>query len=198
MVRRMDFSAGNKGLMRLAASWLVMAAVGVVCVTHFEQIRTLLGLKLEPEDFGVTAPTPASAPRAAHNQPVTESRSDGSVVIRVGQNGHFETPALVNGRSIDVMVDTGASTVALTYEDAGRAGIFPSNADFRHKVSTANGEGRVASVMLDSVSIDGITVRNVRAVVAEPGRLETTLLGMSFLGQLRRAEMSRGVLTLEQ
>lgn len=196
----MAFSAGNKGLMQLAASWLACAAIGVFAVTNFEAIRTALGLRLEPEDFGVASePARPAATRAAAQAPAArEVRSDGSVVIRAGRNGHYETTAHVNGRAIEVMVDTGASTVALTYEDASAAGIFPSNADFRHRVSTANGTARVAAVTLDSVAIEGITVRNVRAVVAEPGRLETTLLGMSFLGQLRRAEMSRGQLTLEQ
>ena len=191
----MAFSAGNKGLMQLAASWLACAAIGVFSIVHFDAIRTTLGLKLEPGDFSDTEHPRATTP---DRQSTTGQRPDGAVVIRAGRHGHFATRAEVNGRSIEVMVDTGASTVALTYEDAAAAGIFPSNADFRHRVSTANGTARVAAVMLDRVSIEGITVRNVRAVVAEPGRLETTLLGMSFLGQLRRAEMSRGVLTLEQ
>jgi aspartyl protease family protein len=65
-------------------------------------------------------------------------------------------------------------------------------------VSTANGVARVAVVTLDSVAIEDIVVHDVRAAVAEPGKLTKTLLGMSFLGQLRRAEMSRGVLVLEE
>ena len=70
--------------------------------------------------------------------------------------------------------------------------------DFTHRVTTANGIARVAIVTLDSVAIEDIMVRNVRAAVAEPGKLTKTLLGMSFLGQLRRTEMSRGVLVLEE
>jgi aspartyl protease family protein len=194
----MAFSSGSKGLVQLAASWVTMAAISVFCVTHFDEIRTALGLKLEPSDLGVVAEDKGRAPPERAAVAVARASGDGAVVIQAGRNGHYETRAQVNGRSIDVLVDTGATTVALTYEDAASAGVFPSDADFRHKVSTANGTARVAAVTLDSVAIEGITVRNVRAVVAEPGRLGTTLLGMSFLGQLRLAEMSRGILTLEQ
>jgi aspartyl protease family protein len=56
----------------------------------------------------------------------------------------------------------------------------------------------MAAVMLDTVSIEEITVRNVRAAVAEPGKLATSLLGMSFLGQLAGTEMSKGVLVLKE
>ena len=65
-------------------------------------------------------------------------------------------------------------------------------------MNTANGEARVAAVTLDQVSIDDITIRDVRGVVAERGKLGTTLLGMSFLSKLSRAEMSRGTLTLQE
>jgi len=194
----MASSSGTKGLLHLAASWLAMVAVTAATILYFDDIRTLLGLKLEPGDLGIVAEAASDPGKGDEVRGRSAGPAEGVVVIRAGRNGHFETRAYVNGRAVDVLVDTGATTVALTYEDARAAGIFPSEADFRHRVSTANGTARVALVTLDRVSIDGITVRDVRAVVAEPGRLETTLLGMSFLGQLRRAEMSRGVLTLEQ
>ena len=76
--------------------------------------------------------------------------------------------------------------------------IFPSAADFKYKVQTANGEARVAAVTLDQVAIDDITIRYVRGFVSERGKLATTLLGMSFLSKLSRAEMSRGTLTLQE
>lgn len=65
-------------------------------------------------------------------------------------------------------------------------------------MQTANGVARVAAVTIDTLSIDDITVRNVRAAVAERGKLGTTLLGMSFLSRLSKAEMSRGVLLLQE
>ena len=100
--------------------------------------------------------------------------------------------------SIDVLVDSGASIVALTYEDARRAGMYVRDGDFTQRVSTANGLARVAPVMLDRVSIGDITVRNVPAAVTEPGSLATSLLGMSFLGRLQSVDMRAGTLVLQE
>ncbi|MEZ5851237.1 MAG: TIGR02281 family clan AA aspartic protease [Hyphomicrobiaceae bacterium] len=193
----MAISSGSRGLVKLAASWVVSGAVIAVSLVHGEEIRTALGLKIEASDH---ADEQQRAPShgVARRTPRTESTGDRSVKIRAGANGHYDTTAHINGRAIEVMVDTGATAVALTYEDANAAGIYPRPGDFTQKVNTANGVARVAPVTLDSVSIADITVRNVRAVVAESGQLNVTLLGMTFLGRLGRAEMSRGVLTLQE
>ena len=183
-------SLGSRNLVQMMVSWCLIIGLGAIFVVNFDQIRPYLGLP-EFQD----GPAPANQ---AKQQIGTPARADRSVVLRAGSNGHFETRARINGRPIDVLVDTGASMVALTYEDAASAGIFPGDADFKQRVNTANGVARVAPVMLDQISIDDITIRNVRAVVAERGRLNQTLLGMTFLGQLSRAEMSRGILTLQE
>lgn len=191
----MAYSTGRNGVLKMVGGWCIAACLGVVGIAYFDEIRAGLGIKLEPGDFGIKAEVSQhSGDRAGQSG----DRSDRSVVIRAGRNGHYEVRAHINGRPIDVMVDTGATAVALTYEDAQAAGVFPGAADFRHKVSTANGVARVAAVTLDQVSIGDITVRNVQAVVSEPGRLQTTLLGMSFLSKLGKAEMSRGLLTLQE
>jgi aspartyl protease family protein len=96
------------------------------------------------------------------------------------------------------MVDTGATSVALTWEDARAAGVHVREADFRVPVNTANGVSHVALVSLDTISIGDIEVRNVQAVVARPGQLNVTLLGMSFLKQLSRFEMRGRELILAQ
>ena len=105
--------------------------------------------------------------------------------------------ARINGREIRVLVDTGASYVSLSNQDAERAGIFVRDSDFKYKTRTANGTTRVALVMIDRISIGDIEVRNVKASVHERGKLGVTLLGMSFLGRLRRTEMRGGRLILE-
>ncbi len=184
-----SFSSGHRGLLHLAAIWGTSAVAVVLCITNFDAVRTTLGLKLEPEDFGVHG--------AAATTSKNESTGDRIVTIAANPSGHYETRAKINGRSVHVLVDTGATMVALTFEDAAAAGIHPNRSDFTHRVNTANGQGRVAPVHLDEVSIGDIIVRDVRAVVAEPGRLGQSLLGMSFLGQLQKTEISRGVLTLQ-
>ena len=95
-----------------------------------------------------------------------------------------------------MLVDTGATTVALTYEDAASAGIRPFPGDFTRRVSTANGSVAVAPVRLREVRIGDLTVRDVDAVVVPSGRLGTSLLGMSFLRHLGGFDIADNRLTL--
>jgi aspartyl protease family protein len=188
----MALTPGTRRLLREAASWGVVALIGVAAFTHFDALKTgterLLGLPT-PDDI---------ASRQDDAGDVQATARFGSVVeIEAGRNGHFNTEAEVNGRQIEVMVDTGATVVALTYEDAERAGLYLNQGDFTRSVTTANGIARVAPVRLDRVSIGDITVRDVPAAVAEPGRLKTSLLGMSFLGRLSRFDMRSGLLVLQ-
>jgi aspartyl protease family protein len=121
--------------------------------------------------------------------------TSGEVTLRASEGGHFETAAEVNGRSVDVLVDTGATLVALTYEDAERAGIYPGPSEFKHSVSTANGIAKVALIDIGSITIGNITVHNVRGAVCERDKLQRTLLGMTFLGKLH-VEMRKNELVL--
>ena len=95
------------------------------------------------------------------------------------------------------MVDTGASVIALTERDADRLGIRPSRNAFTASVSTANGIVRAAPVMLNSVDIGGLVVRDVRALVVPGGALSENLLGLSYLTRLKRFEYSNNKLLLE-
>lgn len=135
---------------------------------------------------------------AQDEQPARKPSSDGDIEIAASEGGHFETEAEVNGSRIEVMVDTGATLVALTYEDARRAGVYLNSGDFTHEVKTANGTTKVAPIELSSISIGDITVRNVRGAVTEPGKLHKTLLGMSFLSRLSRVEMRPDSLVLHE
>jgi aspartyl protease family protein len=95
------------------------------------------------------------------------------------------------------MVDTGASTIALRESAAARLGIHPMPRDYTVQVQTANGIGRAAMVELNSVEVDGIVVRNVRALVTPDSALSENLLGMSFLSRVKFSH-DRGRLVLEQ
>lgn len=107
------------------------------------------------------------------------------VVIRPDQSGHFVTKAQINGTSIPMMFDTGASIVALSYEDAVRLGFRLGGNEFRSQIQTANGMVQAAEIALKEVRIEGISVVDVPAVVLPPGKLETSLLGRSFWGRLK-------------
>jgi aspartyl protease family protein len=200
----MALSPSASSALKLAAVWIGLAGVGAVGMMNAGALRDMLGPGLEyrqdaPPQASPSGPAFASSDHAARNTASAPPASIGRMVeLRAGPYGHFYSRIRVNGRSVEAMVDTGASIVALTYEDARSAGIHIRDSDYSHRVSTANGVARVALVTLDSVSLEDIMVYDVRAAVAEPGKLAKSLLGMSFLGQLRRAEMSRGVLLLEE
>ena len=189
----MTLTPGTRQLLREAASWAVVAIIGVAAFMHFDELKTgaerVLGL-----------PTPEDVARARDDAgELSAAVAEGTVVkIAAGRRGHYHADAEINGRPVEVMIDTGATMVALTYEDAERAGLFVTPSDFTGRVSTANGTTRVAPVTLDRVSIGDITVRNVPAAVLERGRLRTSLLGMSFLNRLSRFDMRSGELVLQE
>ncbi len=204
----MALSLSASNALKLATVWAAIAGFGIIGAMNADLVRDLLGLKFEvqegaPADEAVGNPQRIesdgeAAAEASDEEPAARTSGGRMVQLKAGAYGHFYSRVHVNGRAVQAMVDTGASIVALTHDDARNAGIHIRDSDYTHRVSTANGIARVAMVTLDSVAIEDIVVRDVRAAVAEPGKLTKTLLGMSFLGQLRRAEMSRGVLVLEE
>jgi aspartyl protease family protein len=118
------------------------------------------------------------------------------VKIRKRLDGHFTATTKVNGKSISMIVDTGASTIVLTPEDAKKAGIDVSGLTYRVPVITANGRTVAARIRLNEVAIGPLDRKDVDALVAQPGALTQSLLGMSFLSRLRSYEFSGDFLTL--
>ncbi len=107
-----------------------------------------------------------------------------SVVIVRSSDGHFAVRASVDGVSLPLLFDTGASFVTLTYADARTVGADPDSLDFKIPIRTANGTMNAASVVIDKLAVGTIERRDVRALVAPQGALEQGLLGMSFLDTL--------------
>ena len=187
------FLSGHRTLFSEVASWVFLAAVSVVGITHFDDLKAVAHRVM-----GTDKPRLASARTEV---PVVRSGSENrdgyTIELPISSDGHYHADAEINGGSITVLVDTGASVVALTAEDAETAGIFVSDKDFTARIQTANGTARVAPVMLDKVTIGDITVRDVHAVVTETGALTVSLLGMTFLGELDRVDMRSGKLILQ-
>jgi aspartyl protease family protein len=127
-----------------------------------------------------------------------ESQVDGerSVTIRRRLDGHFVVKTQANGISLNMLVDTGASTVVLKPADAQRLGIPIDRLSYSVPVQTANGTTKAAHVRLRSLAIGGISLNDVEALVAKPGTLKDNLLGMSFLSRLRSYEFTGDFLTL--
>jgi aspartyl protease family protein len=118
------------------------------------------------------------------------SDADGrAVAIEAGSDGHFAVNAMINGEAVVLVADTGASAVILTPEDAKTSGIDIARLDYAVTVSTANGPARAAPFTLREVAVGNIRRSNISALVAEPGKLDVSLLGMSFLRRLRSFEM---------
>ncbi len=109
-----------------------------------------------------------------------------TVSFRSGRDGHYQVTANVNGTNLMLLFDTGASAVVLSNQDARKAGIDTNALNYDIPVSTANGTGRAAAILLDRIEVGGIVRTHVKAFVADRGALEGSLLGMSFLETLSR------------
>jgi aspartyl protease family protein len=151
------------------------------------------------EHVGQRQPAPAAtAMRASAALAEPTAYSSRSVTIHPDRQGHFRVAARVDGRRLEFMVDTGASVIALTARDAARLGVRPLRSDYTATVATANGTLKAAPIMLDTVEVDGLSVRDVQALVLPDEALSENLLGLSFLSRLRRFEYAGGRLLLEQ
>ena len=102
------------------------------------------------------------------------------IEIPLGADGHYHALLQINGADVPFVIDTGASALVLTQQDARRAGLDPQTLAFSRVAQTANGEVKTAPVRLDSVRFGHFTDRDVRAHV-NGGAMETSLLGMSYL-----------------
>ncbi len=106
-----------------------------------------------------------------------------------GRSGDFQVGTMVNGARVNMVLDTGASSVVLTQAAAKAAGLPLEVLSYDVNVDTANGRTRAAAVTLDRVAVGNVIERSVPALVAQPGQLRTSLLGMSFLNRLESWEV---------
>jgi aspartyl protease family protein len=127
-----------------------------------------------------------------------EESTNGLTEVRLRRrlDGHFTANVEVNGKTMSMIVDTGASTIVLRPEDAAKAGIDVSRLTYKVPVLTANGRTVAARVYVDKVAIGPLDRQRVEALVAQPGAMTQSLLGMSFLSRLRSYEFSGDFLTL--
>lgn len=115
------------------------------------------------------------------------------VVLKRGPDGHYRSEALINGVKVNVLVDTGATGVAISQKVADRLQLKSINAI---RTTTANGESIGYMVRLESVKIGGVSASNVSAMIA-PGLDGDVLLGMSFLGRMD-VRLFKGEMTIRQ
>jgi len=163
---------------------VIALMTAIMAVGTTQAFGALDAMRAGGKGSAMVAQGPASADPLS--QPASVSKS---------ADGHYWAEADVDGHQVRFLVDTGATTVALTAEDARRLGFTPGDLKYDYSIKTANGDARVATVKLASISIAGAKVSNVDAVVMENG-LETSLLGMTYLGRLSRFEATPSALIL--
>ena len=170
--------------------FLVIGVIAAVCA---------IGAAKHLNTFGEAgAPHAATAAAVTGDQgEITSSSGNGEASIVKSPDGHFWADAQVNGgHPIHFLVDTGATAVALTARDAASLGIDPTSLNYAYTVTTANGPARAAAVKLGDISVDRADVADVQAFVIDQG-LQTSLLGMTYLGRLSKFEATQDTLVLK-
>jgi len=119
-----------------------------------------------------------------------------TVALARAQSSDFQITTDINGHSIPMILDTGASSVVLTNEAAKAVGLPVEVIKYTVNIATANGHTKAAEVTLDRVAVGSIVERAVPALIAQPGQLKTSLLGMSFLNRLQSWEVRGDKLVL--
>lgn len=140
-----------------------------------------------------------SAELVPPGEPVTvEAKQTGEQAVRIRRrgDGHFVAKTRIGTNSVNALVDTGASTVVLRAADAKAVGIDIERLSYTVPVQTANGLAYAAAVRIAQIGIGPIVLEGVDALVARPGALKESLLGISFLRRLRSYEFSGDYLTL--
>ena len=112
-----------------------------------------------------------------------------AVQIARGQSGEFALRAKINGVNAPMVIDTGATSVVLTYETAKAAGLPLELLEYDVDVETAGGHTKAARLTLDRLAIGKLVERSVPALVVPHGQMKTNLLGMSFLDRLESWEV---------
>jgi aspartyl protease family protein len=178
----------------MACFVLAMASLGLVSylTKHGRPSPQLTAAPPVPTVNPVVSATMAEPDRTSA-QPLSAE-----TVLEADRFGHFIADVDIDGHRIKMLVDTGASFVSLSSEDAAALGLHPRNADFRIPTNTANGVGHVALAHLWRVRIGSVAIQDVDAFIAPPGAQKQSLLGMSALRKLRNFEFSASRLVLAQ
>ncbi len=120
------------------------------------------------------------ADRIQHPNTLNTTTEQGQAILKRGPDGHYRTEALINGEKVDVLVDTGATGVAISQAVADRLQLKSITAI---STNTANGDTVGYLVRLESVQVGGVIAHDVSATIA-PNLQGDALLGMSFLGRM--------------
>lgn len=176
---------------------LIIGAIGLATAAaaiHKEKVYDYLGIQ-PPSTAANESAEATDQMNANATLPVTKVQGVAVSIPKSKTDGQYWANARVDNGVVNFLIDTGANAVALTPEDAVRAGIRLNDLNYNIPISTAGGQNVAAEVTIKSISIGPVTLRNVRAIVVPEG-LSTSLLGMTFLGQLQKVEATPHALIL--
>ncbi len=137
-------------------------------------------------------------PVAGHGSDFSEadwSSSQDAVILERKTDGHFYAAAEVNGMPVHFLVDTGASMIALTGDDARALGLSWDSSELMHVGRGVNGDVMGKPVMLDRIAMGGFEFENMPAVIIPDG-LDVSLLGQSFLKRVDNVQIERDRMTI--
>ncbi len=158
---------------RHAGSWLVIFLVVIAGAALWGDVHT----ELRPRQAVFAADQRIEVPRAP--------------------DGHYYLTLQVAGQPVDFVVDTGASEIVLSRDDAMRIGLDPDRLIYTGRAGTANGEVRTARLRVDSVALGPVVDRNV-PVWVNSGEMDTSLLGMTYLDRFDSLTIEDGKLILKR
>lgn len=166
-----------------------------------------MATKMDPGKSGAPAraaettrpaePVRSAALTQAQRPPDQSRATGGRVEIAADSMGQFSAQVEIDGRRLKMLVDTGATFISLSHEDAASLGLRLPPSAYTTPLATANGELRAARTTLRNVRVNGITAYDVQAIVLPRGASSVSLLGMSFLSKLGGFEVARGNLILK-
>lgn len=125
----------------------------------------------------------------------TVANNAGEIILPRADDGHYYLTALINDVPVTFVIDTGATAIVISQEDARAVGLAPETLAYLGRANTANGVVQTAPVRLHSISVAGITDFDVRAVV-NGGELGTSLLGMTYLQRFDKVAIENNQLVL--
>ncbi len=168
----------------------------VICVVAL----MFTGRMSPPDGKAIAKPAPAADPGQSEADLINSggeagASTSGTVVLERAPDGHFYADAVVNGTNVHFMVDTGATSVALSPKDAAAIGIEPGEGDFTETGRGVGGNVAMKPVTLDKLSIGGITSRDVPAVVVQTD-MEVSLLGQTWLSRIGTVKIENNRMTL--
>ena len=161
-----------------------------------ESVR-LLDRATSNRDAGPAAPA-APAPQVDGQAAASSDSGFREASISADGGGQFHASAFIEGQPVEMMVDTGATVVAISAETAARLGVFVDPEAPKWRMRTANGVTLASPILLARISLGSIEMTDVQAVVMPSGAMTVDLLGASFLKRLASVEQRDGVLVLKQ